>query len=49
MKKPMIALLIAMGAAGTFTVAGCEDDDNAIEEAGDELEEAGDEVEDEVD
>lgn len=49
MKKPLIALLIAMGAAGTFTVAGCEDDDNAIEEAGDEMEEAADEVEEETD
>ena len=49
MKKSMLALLFAIGAAGTGTLAACGDaNDGPVEEAGEEIDEAADEVEDEV-
>lgn len=49
MKKSMLALLFAMGAAGTGTLAACGDtNDGPVEEAGEEIDEAADEVEDEI-
>lgn len=49
MKKSLLALLFAMGAAGTTTLAACDSNDGPIEEAGEELDEAADDVEDSVD
>ncbi|MEQ8559112.1 MAG: hypothetical protein RIB03_12410 [Henriciella sp.] len=49
MKKSMLALLFAIGAAGTGTLAACDANDGPVEEAGEEVDEAADEVEEEVD
>lgn len=50
MKKSLVALMFAMGAAGTTMLAACEDaNDGPVEEAGEEIDEAADEVEDAVD
>lgn len=48
MKKSMLALLFAMGVAGTGTLAACDTSDGPAEEAGEEVDEAVDEVEDEM-
>lgn len=49
MKKPLIALLFAIGAAGTSTLAACDSNDGPLEEAGENMDEAADDVEDAVD
>ena len=50
MKKTMLAMLFAMGAVGTGTLAACGDaNDGPVEEAGEDIDEAVDEVEDQVD
>ena len=45
----MLALLLAIGAAGTTTLAACDTNDGPVEEAGENIDEAADDVEDEVD
>ena len=49
MKKSMLALLFAMGAIGTGTLAACDSNDGPVEEAGEEIDEAGEEMEDAAD
>lgn len=50
MKKPIVAILITLGAFGSGFVAACSDaDDGPVEEAGEEVDDAADEVEDEMD
>ncbi|MEM5516873.1 hypothetical protein WNY37_07915 [Henriciella sp. AS95] len=49
MKKPLLALLFAFGAAGTSMIAACDSNDGPAEEAGEEIDEAADDVEDAVD
>ena len=48
MKKSMLAILFALGAAGTGTLAACDTSDGPVEEAGEEVDEAADEVEEEL-
>jgi len=49
MKKPLLALLFAMGAVGTSALAACDSNDGPLEEAGEDMDEAADDVEDSVD
>lgn len=46
MKKPIIAILLGLGA---FGLAACEDNDGPVEEFGEEVDDAADDVEDELD
>lgn len=45
MKKPIIAILMGLGA---FGLAACDTNDGPVEEMGEEIDEAADEVEEEV-
>tara|TARA_R100000365_G_C2748118_1_gene78926 strand:+ start:2106 stop:2246 length:141 start_codon:yes stop_codon:yes gene_type:complete len=45
MKKPIIAILLGLGA---FGLAACDTNDGPAEEMGEEIDDAADEVEDEM-